>query len=82
VGCTDGYFQGADESPINTFYDDGNRPTASDGAPGPTVLVRDPWGRERWSRSGALGQLTEVVEPCADGSGKVTDPGNVATHYL
>jgi YD repeat-containing protein len=74
-------FQGADGSPTTTFYDDGSRPSSSDGAPGSTVLIRDAWGRERWSRSDALGQLAEVVEPDANGNGKVTDPNNVATHY-
>jgi len=74
-------FKAADGSLTNAFYDDGTRPSSSDGAPGHTVLKHDAWGRERWSRSDALGQLTEVVEPNPGGTGKVVDQGNIATHY-
>ena len=40
-----------------------------------------PDSRETWRRMNALGQLAEVVEPVAAGSGSVFDPGNVDTVY-
>jgi hypothetical protein len=37
--------------------------------------------RELWSRTNALGQLAEVVEPAASGNGSVFDAGSVETGY-
>jgi len=47
---------------------------------GDRVRTVDGWGRERWTRTDALGRLVEVVE--ADPTdGKVSSSGNVATRY-
>ena len=57
--------------------------------PPPSVLCQNlpgakppPGLRDRWSRTNALGQLAEVVEPAAGGpTGSVFDAGNVKTSY-
>jgi RHS repeat-associated protein len=72
---------GADGSETTASYDDGLRPSSSNGAPGQTVRTTDARGRERWSRSDALGQLAEVVEPNPSSTGKVSDGGNISTQY-
>ena len=41
----------------------------------------DPAGRERFTRTDALGRLTEVVEPAPDGDGSVFLPGHMVTKY-
>src|SRR5215208_4448667 len=48
--------------------------------PGDTKLMRDAWGRERWSRTDAEGRLMEVVEPNPSGNGATTT-GGLATSY-
>jgi RHS repeat-associated protein len=53
-----------DGSETQSFYNESTRPaTASPTTPGQTTRVVNPWGRERWGRSDALGRLVEVVEP-------------------
>jgi RHS repeat-associated protein len=47
---------------------------------GDTKLMRDAWGRERWSRTDAEGRLVEVVEPNPSGNGS-TATGGLATSY-
>jgi RHS repeat-associated protein len=64
------------------FYDEVTRPSSASKLPGHVVRAQDATGRERWSRSDALGNLVEVVEPSAYGSnGSVSAPGDVATSY-
>src|SRR5262245_16036174 len=47
-------------------------PSGSSGQPGQTIKVTDPWGRERWARSDALGRLVEVAEPNPGGNGSLS----------
>jgi RHS repeat-associated protein len=63
------------------FYGETNRPGSASSSPGDTVRSVDEAGRERWSRTDALGNLVEVVEPPAGGSGSLAAPGNVDTTY-
>ena len=69
----------ADGSGSEAFYNDLDsahpRPDAASSSPGETTLLVDPWGRERWGRTDALGRLVEVVEPRPDGDGSVTTGG-------
>jgi YD repeat-containing protein len=77
-------------------FDESNRPSSASSVPGETVRTisnvdwkvdcqRPPGAapglRERWSRTNALEQLVEVVEPAAGGNGSVFDAGNVETAY-
>jgi len=68
------------DRPIQTTSPDGSvvtraynpsDPLGSSGQPGQTVKVTDPWGRERWARSDALGHLVEVAEPNPGGNGSL-----------
>ena len=68
-----------DGSVVTRAYDPTDPPSSS-GQPGPTVKVTDPWGRERWARSDALGRLVEVAEPNPDGSGSLSG-GAMYTTY-
>lgn len=67
----------------NTYYhfNEVNRPGSASPTSGETVRVVDPWQRERWMRTNALGQLVEVVMPNPNGSGSVFEPGSIATFY-
>jgi RHS repeat-associated protein len=68
-----------DGSTTEASFNEAGRPGAatadSDTAHGQTTKVKDAWGRERWGRTNALGQLVEVVEPNAGGLGLVADGG-------
>jgi RHS repeat-associated protein len=55
-------------------------PPGSSGQPGETVKVTDPWGRERWARSDALGRMVEVAEPDPGGDGTLSS-GALFTTY-
>lgn len=45
------------------------------------VRTKDAWGRERWIRTNALGQLQEVVEPNPSGNGSIFEAGAIWTYY-
>ena len=55
-------------------------PPGSSGQPGETIKVTDPWGRERWARSDALGRMVEVAEPDPGGNGTLSS-GAMFTTY-
>jgi YD repeat-containing protein len=55
-------------------------PPDSSGQPGETIKVTDPWGRERWARSDALGRMVEVAEPDPGGDGTLSS-GALFTTY-
>jgi RHS repeat-associated protein len=61
-----------DGSVVTRAYDQSPDPPGSSGQAGPTVKVTDPWGRERWARSDALGRMVEVAEPNPGGNGAVS----------
>jgi RHS repeat-associated protein len=67
----------ADGSEVKNYYNESVRP------PGvaQTVRTADAWGRERWIRTNALGQLSEVVEPNPNGNGSIFEAGTVWTYY-
>ena len=69
-----------DGSVSQTFYNEASRPSVASSTPGETRRVQDAWGRERWGRLDALGQLVEVVEPDPNGSGSVASNGMVTTY--
>ena len=69
-----------DGSVVTRAYNQSPDPPGSSGQPGPTVKVTDPWGRERWARSDALGRLVEVAEPDPGGSGALS-VGAMYTNY-
>ena len=69
-----------DGSVVQTFYNESNRPSAASSTAGDTARVVDPWGRERWGRTDALGRLVEVVEPDQNGSGSVASNGMATTY--
>jgi RHS repeat-associated protein len=69
-----------DGSATQAFYNEASRPSAASSSPGETTRVQDPWGRERWIRKDATGQLVEVVEPDANGSGSVASNGMATTY--
>jgi len=73
--------QNPNGSEKTVFYSETNRPSSASNAPGQTVRSVDEVGRERWSRTDALGRLVEVVEPAANGNGSVLAAGNVETAY-
>src|SRR5262249_16138010 len=65
-----------DDSVAQRFYNESNYPSAAtQGAPGSTMRIRDPWGRERWGRFDAQGRPVEVVEPDPLGNGSVASNG-------
>lgn len=72
--------QMADGSTVQSFYNEAARPSAASSLAGETVRGVDAWGRERWTRSDALGRLVEVVEPDANGNGSVASNGMVTTY--
>jgi len=73
--------KGADHSQTLTYYNEATRPSSASADPGQTVRLVDPVQRERWSRTDALGNLAEVVEPNAYGDGSLGKPGSTATSY-
>lgn len=71
----------AQRSTTYHYYNEPDRPDTASAAPGTTVRTKDAWGRERWSRSDALGRLVEAVEPNPAGNGSVLLAGSLATTY-
>jgi RHS repeat-associated protein len=71
---------GPDNSVVTNAYNQSPDPPGSSGQPGPTVKVTDPWGRERWARSDALGRMVEVAEPNPGGNGSLSS-GAIYTTY-
>jgi RHS repeat-associated protein len=61
-----------DGSIVTRAYNQSPDPPAASGQPGQTVKVTDPWGRERWARSDALGRMAEVAEPNPGGNGSLS----------
>ncbi len=73
--------QSADGSLTRHFYNEVARPNGASANPGQTVRSRDAWGRERWSRTNALGQIQEVAEPSAKGTGSVFEENASIASY-
>jgi YD repeat-containing protein len=71
---------GPDGSVVARAYNQSPDPPGASGQPGQTVKVTDPWGRERWVRSDALGRLVEVAEPNPGGNGALSG-GAMYTAY-
>jgi RHS repeat-associated protein len=69
-----------DGSVVTRAYNQSADPPGASGQPGQTVKVTDPWGRERWARSDALGRLVEVAEPNPGGNGSLSG-GAMYTTY-
>jgi YD repeat-containing protein len=70
-----------DNAITERFYNESSYPSAArPGAPGQTIRVKDPWGRERWARLDAQNRLAEVVEPDPNGNGAVATNG-LLTRY-
>lgn len=69
-----------DTSTVQSFYNEVARPAGASSLAGETVRVVDSWGRERWSRSDALGRLVEIVEPDPNGNGSVATNGLLTTY--
>ncbi|MCC6613658.1 MAG: hypothetical protein IT320_09290 [Anaerolineae bacterium] len=70
-----------DGSLSSRYYNDGFVPDGASGAPGQTIRQVDAWGRQRWLRLNALGQLVEVIEPRPEGDGDFAIEGNLGTQY-
>src|SRR5262245_44314302 len=68
-----------ENSIVTRSYNQPDPPGSSD-QPGETVRVTDPWGRERWARSDALGRMVEVAEPDPGGDGTLSS-GALFTTY-
>jgi YD repeat-containing protein len=64
---------------VTRSYNQPDPPGSSD-QPGETIKVTDPWGRERWVRSDALGRMVEVAEPDPGGNGTLSG-GALFTTY-
>ncbi len=73
--------QAPDGSSTYQSYNEADRPDAASPAAGQTLRTTDAWGRERWMRTNALGQLVEVVMPNPNGTGSVFEAGSIATYY-
>jgi RHS repeat-associated protein len=69
-----------DGSIVTRAYNQSPDPPGASGQPGDTMKVTDPWGRERWARSDALGRLVEVAEPDPGGNGSLSS-GAMYTAY-
>ncbi len=65
---------------VTRQYNQAPDPSGSSGQPGQTIRVTDPWGRQRWARSDALGRMVEVGEPNPDGNGTLAT-GALFTSY-
>src|SRR5215204_745578 len=70
-----------DGSEVRSQYNEPSRPSNSPTTPGQTQRTVDPWGRERWTLTDALGRLRAVVEPNSEGNGTVSGAGHVSTLY-
>lgn len=70
-----------DGSETRTEFNGSSRPSGASATPGQTVLTTDAWGRQRWTRTDALGRLVEVLEPNPGGGGPFAASGNLATTY-
>ena len=70
-----------DASEVRTFHNEVARPSGASPSLGQTKRVVDAWGRERWSRTDALGRLAEVIEPSASGGGSVFVVAILAGEY-
>jgi RHS repeat-associated protein len=70
-----------DQSESRLYYDELQRPATASTLQGSTIRSVDRWGRERWYRNDVLGRLVEVVEPNAEGAGKVMEAGALLTTY-
>jgi RHS repeat-associated protein len=70
-----------DGSETRAFYNEAARPYGASPTPGQTLRTVDAWGRERWTRSDALGRVVEVFEPNPAGRGVVSEFGTIATFY-
>ena len=74
-----------DGSVSKTFYNETTRPDSATAAPGKTIRVVDPWGRERWGRFDAQERLAEVAEPnpnaAVNNTGSVLSTGSLLTKY-
>jgi RHS repeat-associated protein len=68
-----------DNSVVTRSYNQPD-PPGSSGQPGETIKLTDPWGRERWARSDALGRTVEVAEPDPGGNGTLSS-GAMFTTY-
>lgn len=69
-----------DEHSITTRSYNQPDPPGSSGQPGETIKVTDPWGRQWWARSDALGRMVEVAEPNPGGDGTLSS-GALFTTY-
>jgi RHS repeat-associated protein len=67
-------------STTKTFYNESWRPDVASSAPGETTRVQDGWGRERWGRTDANGDLVELVEPIFWGPGPMNYGGMQTTY--
>ena len=76
---TETYYNERDFDPADSYAP--QRPDVASNEPGETTLVRDAWGRERWSRTDASGRLVEVVEPNPNGNGSVATGGLVTRYF-
>ncbi len=71
-----------DGSTVRTFYNETTLPDSVSPTFGQTVRTVDAWGRQRWSRSDALGRVVQVVEPDPNGNGSViTGTNTMSTTY-
>jgi len=68
-----------DNSVVTRSYNQPD-PPGSSGQPGETIKVSDPWGRERWARSDALGRMVEVAEPDPGGDGTLSSEALFTTY--
>jgi RHS repeat-associated protein len=73
--------QEPDGSKTSFYYNEKVRPSSASQDGGQTSRVVDPAGRERWYRTRAFGLLAEVVEPNANGTGLLSEPGSAKTTY-
>ena len=69
-----------DGSVAQSFYNEAARPSVASSSAGQSTRVQDAWGRERWGRLNASGQLVEIVEPDPNGNGSVATGGLVTTY--
>ncbi len=70
-----------DGSEVHNYYNEVSRPNVASSSPGQTLRSKDAWGRERWTRTDALGKLVEVIEPDPNGGGSVFAAGSLVTTY-
>jgi hypothetical protein len=75
-------FRAPDGSESRTFYDEPARPSEASPGLGERVRSVDPVGRERWTRTDALGRLSAAIEPAPDGDGSVFSPDPMVTNLV